>query len=166
MYFGVVWINLITLLAEISSETLVFFVLALVSGFAIPATQLTFPRIPSSMFTSVYDNLHVGFLRSSFVNAVWLKLSMWRFWSIMMEKSDFTSNLTPMYSKICCFFSETIRKVWFNPLMTCLDSIFHHRNTSILPKQSIPPTAWLFLCQTKIAWFNSQKELLILLSFP
>ena len=30
MYFGVVWINLITLLAEISSETLVFFVLALV----------------------------------------------------------------------------------------------------------------------------------------
>ena len=31
MYFGVVWINLTTLLAEISSETLVFFVLALVS---------------------------------------------------------------------------------------------------------------------------------------
>ena len=62
------------------------------------------------MFTSVYDNLHIGFLRSSFVNAVGLILSMWSFWFIVIEKSDFSSNLTPMYSKICSF-SETMRKV-------------------------------------------------------
>ena len=114
MYFGVVWINLITLLAEINSETLVFLFLHWSPKqrnwfwFCHSSYSINFSQDSSTMFTSVYDNLHVGFLRSSFVNAVWLKLSMWRFWSIMMEKSDFTSNLTPMYSKICFLF-------WNNP---------------------------------------------------